>query len=54
MKEGARRQEVMMSCPDFEPGTPHVPTTGPIDANHKTLDYRTAVIATIACTYNVL
>ena len=30
--EGGRK--AMMSYPNFEPGTPHSPTKGPVDASH--------------------
>ena len=26
--------EIMMSCPDFEHGTPRTQTSGPVDASH--------------------
>ena len=31
-KDGQRKD--MISCPDFEPGTPRTPITGPVDASH--------------------
>ena len=32
MTEGGT--ETMVSCPDFEPGTPRTPRTCPVDASH--------------------